>query len=525
MADFNGTRFDYFDDEMTDPDKPLSTFREHSARNQLAYLDINRGNRITYNRKREVFKFTQFDDVRAYASYARTCIWMAPYFVAPNLDVIRLELLGHVNTQAPAPTSIVGVYLTLELEGITEETIFVPSNADYSRIEIELNVGRFAPPSQAQTRLRLWMRSVVTGTQTSTSQYTAGGLLNDPIRPPNNASEVWFVTGPSIYPSDASTPPSTTSYNEQATQIGEGIFMDHALWLDPGRMLGIWQQTPSNADDYATVHLSYIQLHGFHMEEQYTSTVPSTELLRAKIPTLGTTEIQFAAKAQDIHRRPRILSLGPEGDAVASGLETWQYPFEEWTYSPKNVTPTFDVVWNALGFLDDPAPQIDVLLDVIPIHLVSDYSKGTFEALIEDSTNLEWEFRTDITQQSTGGSSTLVTGDTITQRLVHFPCDRTGVWPFLMQMMWRYHGSEAPQHGTYKEGQLFDADMPLVQRVRIPVDASSITAAQRDLPITILTGLEQGATDPVFLYTPSNQTNTREHLVVVIVGGTIVARY
>jgi hypothetical protein len=513
MADFDGQRFDYHDNAMVDENKPLSTLREHSARNQLANLDINRGNRVTYNRRRAAFDFGVFDNVRAYASYTRTCPFEFPYKVGAGMERLEVHLFANVDTANPSPGAgvVVGVWVTVELIGLGRTTQFINATGGYDAVSVVLELDTI-PPRALSTKLRIWIRSTTTGLITSTLSFPAQ------IYP----TEIAFDSV-GFYPAPAGAAPSNNSYNEQVTKAGVS-FVDHMVFISTDAMITYAQFNPNRTGSYERHWLSYIQIHGMHIEEYFVERAPTSRQLRPNVPTLGTTEVQFQTRADSIIRRPRLLSLGFTGKRVDPSSETWRYPHEEWLHTPQLLAPALQTLWTENIKLRDLPSKISVVMDVIPIHTLPDYAKPSFDSIREDASLVAWDVRAELHQHDAGVDTELAFGE-VTVGMPHYPTDLTMTFPFLSQMHHRYYGAGTPQHEVLKEGQLFDEDFAFMQTVEVTIDTSTITEAQRDKPMYLALKTSQTAGAPLYGYNSAEQANTREHLVYVVVGMTAWAHH
>jgi hypothetical protein len=319
---------------------------------------------------------------------------------------------------------------------------------------------------------------------------------------------------------------------------------DHMQVIDDANVRvvpdGSW--SAGGGDGMAVYWLSYVQVKSLELREVFDAdrlTLPASSY-RAEEVVRSQDEIRLPDGTRDAYRRPRCLWVGPQG-----------VPFQRITAYESVVTPTHYTerfvrlrdgaaegvtAFQAMVMPSTQDPKLEVLLNLVPYHWTESYRNDDgIEALIDSATYQAWDITVTV-EHYTGGAWVSIGSQTVNEILTHYPTDPTGEWPVLQaeysrEALTTYIAGVWATGARYvlKEGQLYDRDMALIQRLRlsVPIDWDADTheavrvtvELQRDGAPTIgdaENGLVPDAASPY--------ADPEDRIVAMIVGATIWER-
>lgn len=517
------------------PGQPLDAWGEAIFRADEMWL-LKHGNWHHHGLWREKTAYNEAGGDRAYASAQATCWFAAPYYALPTMTSVDIVICGRVQTIG---SSSAQVTVTAELAGIgkVKVTFGQTSNYEDMRITIPITAPVGAP---FMTQLRLWVQSGITGGTGKVGAYHpttfAGGITR--------TLEVG-VTPPDIYPAQSWPSPSATTLGEQATALPSGGFWDHILRGPDGVFMVSTalpdQLPPDGAPNFKTVYLSYLQVRGFTVRENFTPELYAASEIRALIPVLGQTTSQHPAALLAALRRPQLLSLGHPGELDYSRVnvdlpEGYTTPYQWVTCYGSWTGPS--TVWSQPVLLDEADVELEIRILYLPTHVLPDYSVGKLDDLLKDAALTTWELELSATTYADGSAAPSLVGTKTTTLAgaAHLPTDQSGVWPILRQRRWAcgefesgfvgYSMPSAYEPGeirpTYKEGQLFGPDFALLSEAVIKLP---LTGAPTDKAVCLALTATRTGTITINAPTAASNPDDADRMQLVIVGMSVWAHH
>lgn len=518
----------YADDEFVginaacvQEDQPLDAFVERLFWHDEKWLLTN-GNWLHHGLWREKVLYDQSAGDRAYASVQESCIFVAPYVVPPTLSSLELVICGRVNTQAPSPAAGTNkVRIKAELAGVGSIASFFDATTNYADLRLTIPVTQ-RPGRPFATQLRIWILSQQT--ELVDTGYRGIIALSQDIITTNSTSTALDP----FYLTEVQPSPSTRSFNDHAS-VMDGLVMDHIYRRGESQM--VVHPSAVESGDVRLVRLSYLQMRGFALREVHAPAVYPPEEIRALIPLLGQTAAQHPVALLSALARPQLVSLGHPGQldysrCTGSDLpEAYTTPFQ-WRAILGD--EGYQTIHRQPLLLDEARGRLEIRILYVPVYVVTDYTRGTFEALQEDAPRAEWTFYGGLSAYE-DGSGAPVPGDessSVVGGVAHLPTDQSGVWPLLLQR--RYAGDAgawAPgdERPTYKEGHLYGPDLALVQEsvVSVPLDG---VATDKATCLEITASLT-GAAPVIAVPTGEADATNPNRLQLVVVGVSVWAHY
>lgn len=244
---------------------------------------------------------------------------------------------------------------------------------------------------------------------------------------------------------------------------------------------------------YKIHRLSYLQVRSITIEDVHDPTRIgiSSEAIRANIPVRGSAATAHARLAREAEARPRCMWIGPEptfGDAEEQAdfwqdyrwAQRWRFvDADDATASPASLSK------GSVSFRSED-PLVDVWLDIMGVQLAAYPSSGiqwraetpvTFEQIKGNAARATWDLTVTFDQLTGGGGweSATELGTVSKQfRFEHFREDRSGAWPFFWQQHVLTQAVADNLNICYREGQLYEADLPFIRRVRLSLPLSNL---------------------------------------------------
>lgn len=232
------------------------------------------------------------------------------------------------------------------------------------------------------------------------------------------------------------------------------------------------------------------------------------------------TATKHAWNENELHKRPRLLWVGPQGKLNTSEEEfsVWN-GHVRWTYCDGDQVSAVN--------LEDVSPtlfangsDIEIRGFVLSVHLAqSFFSINTFDDLQKNATSCEWTMTATASQLADGdanwAAATVVDYDARVVTYSHLPTDMSGVYLALQQQYWSKFGYSGRDYGlTYKEGQLRSDDFGLLTPFSFRLDLSTMAP---DIPVRFnIDALRTGA--PKYGIAQNNSTANLRLLMVGVDG-------
>lgn len=251
---------------------------------------------------------------------------------------------------------------------------------------------------------------------------------------------------------------------------------------------------------YSIRHLTYMMARSIELEPTYgpdSITPIGLDSLAAKQPVLGRRAIEQAQHSNTLYRRPRCLAWGPAGDRYSNQQSSWPSTFHQrWPIADGDPT-TPQTLIDTPVIVDSDSPVIEFAMFVIPTIAV--FGQPGAQRVLQQG-EIDWEFVATVEGFDTADASwsTPTSYGTTTRTQTTKIYGMGPFTPFLHSkgILHDYYSAqglfEPTAAGTqddwqfaFREGQLFDGDLPLIQQVTIRVSTSSLTSLEVPLRLKL----------------------------------------
>jgi len=475
--------------------------------------------------------------VRPYTSIEWTTVCLFPWICSKGLERIEVAIHGKISSQEG--DNLDGVFLKTRLNGLAPGERGGAFSSTYDGVTYGVDITDEINPdldlpepvrSEVVTDLGVWIRGAVGSVVDSLSDNWSA---RTDLRIDRSGAGTLFDRANTY----TATVPNA---NDNACMIARDdgaetplellyIVDDTSAHVLPADQLGL--PAPSGVE---ILYISYLQAQSIEIREQFdldAHTLPASRYQAEKV-VRSQDAIRLATGTLEPHRRPRCIWLGPLGEPYSDEQEA---PAEY----PERFMRVRDESGSGVDFLAGSVvlagedPRVDLILNVIPVHLDLGYRhSGGLEELKNAATKCVWELDLDF-EHFTGGAWTSIGSATEEVELLHFPTDPSGAWPFLVNeylrekyVTWAIGSPPTYSSGSFyalREGQLWERDLGLMQKVRVKVPVSW-TASTHEMVRFTLTATRTGT--PIYGDAESSGagtfgTSTPARLRLVCVGASM----
>ena len=509
-----GATFIGLDDDVYGPEsaaiaQPLDTYIEHRMRSNERRI-IEDGHQISWVPVTgQAGDYDTATNIRPYASPVRTTVLFVPWFYQPDLAQIGVYLIARAGDQSSLNQDYL---LTLEsraTQSLLNDTLALANSEalspPFQPYSLELTLDDIT--RQEVAPLILWGRSLIDTVTPVDTSIAAASVVYARL-----SSDIGF------YADSGASRPNDDQLDLMCSRpnaFGDSYY-DHLQADDPtdDRQMVVTPQ-PQGGTTLSKMRLSYMQLRGLEIAQTYNdATSPASSAIRAQVPVLGETEGTHALRTAQAYNRIRPLWVGPVGDPTAAedGWPTGYVTRHIHTNADALESDTLVLTAPVLPSTDDC--QIVALLYVIPMHADFRTDAPDLETLAGEAPIVEWATWLTV-EELTGGAEEDIIGtgaaNPDVQTSGHYGTDVTGRYPALLQEA-LLQDFPAGLQTPYREGQLYDTDLPLVSLwstgVTITRDASL------EVPAIVRLHIQRTATD-VDWRGAATQTDASLRLVIV----------
>jgi hypothetical protein len=241
-------------------------------------------------------------------------------------------------------------------------------------------------------------------------------------------------------------------------------------------------------------YLAYMQTRGCELIERFDPDViiRPRERYLARQPIEARDELAHLLAIRAIHTRARCRWVGPIGERVLGEPERALWPngyirrhprAQHFGASDPNV-----LFWASVQ-LCTKNPRITVLLNLLGVQLAELVAADRAE-LDSKAGSARWVLDVKVAQYQDGSDTpiTLTTAQTVETELLHHPTDSSGQWTALLQE--RVRAVESLDGYTYREGQLYEEDYSLLQRLELTLDVPFDPAGATPHPVLVRVGVK-----------------------------------
>jgi hypothetical protein len=459
LASFDGTGFVGMNEDAVDDNQPLDVFVELAHRNNLIWLD-SEGHACTWTPRAEdsagVFK--EVNGQRAYTSVGWSSILHVPWLVQPGLSEIEVDVLGVANAQATSTTLATQAYL--ELGPLITKP---PVPELYTQVD-DLKVFRITRPTQIAAQgdvilpLTLWQRGLV-GTQD-----VQRSTIMDNVDMEANAGAV-LAGGTSLFEPYTTTRPGGADDHVRCVEFPGFTQRSDILFATQigGAPYAIVHHNGANTFyvndnlEAKTYMLGYMQVRSAQVRQRFSR----VELRRERYLPQATVEAvdsqRHLVDARTVAGRARPVFIGPVGKTAPP--EDGNTPGWGTRFTRVAGNAAFQPFERCPLDLRTDRPDVRLLMHVIPVIR----GTGVLGAPTDLEVETNWEIEVEARLPFGGGSLGTAT-DTFKLKswatLIH------GGFPFFSM---ERRLELASQNIPFKEGQLFEADLPFVQTLDLTI--------------------------------------------------------
>lgn len=419
--------------------------------------------------------YTSATRIRPWASLYPSSIFFVPWLYQPGLRAIKASMIARIAQQG-AESGAVGVELIPYSRQIGQQSEAAScanseaSTPTFQPYEIDLELsGQVA--AQEVGALGLWL----------TSELDEAAIDTDSV----NADVFSFfldATDAGFYADSGATRPNDDALDTQATivapQAGSGgaagASYDHMFGFNDNTTLMATYPDPQPGGLASRHHLSYAQIRSIEVAQTFDDERAQSSLdLRGGAVILGEVEGTHALRANLARGRARPLWLGPEGwPAVAESGWPSGY-IERWLTTNPTATDLALIEPIVLPSTDDPT--LLVMAYVIPTIASSIGAGLDLEAARQAAAKIPWTVKLTADQSDGGAADVISATNSAVVTLEHYQVAGFSPFPALKTIATK---TLTGITFSYKEGQLFNADLPLVQLVSVAVPITRDAASE-----------------------------------------------
>lgn len=511
--------------------KPLDSFVDQVLRSDLLWL-LNRGSQVSWT---PLSSGSADDDLvghRPHASVDWSSILCLPWLVQPGLKAIELSSLGRVSVASGTTPTLAHRLRLLGLADGSQQT-YPPGGLGQGDLKLELAE---PAPRRLVTSLVWEVKSQVG--DDIVAQIAGDGAMQSLNRLDAGSSNATFYSDPRT-----GTHPSASDLGLQVTsdESLEGTpsqHYDHLYTRNGGTWAAPWNGRKMTVRSVSVLRppgrltrrsISYLQTRGCEIRELYDGErfVRPRERYRARQPVDARDTLGHLHAARTAVTRARCRWVGPVGERITAEYARALWPSGYVRRHPRAQHTGGDdpnVLFWAPVLLGSKNPKLTVLLNVLAIQAV-DYVAADRDDLDAKCGTASWQVSVQIKQYQDGHAIPIdLTSEILSDpaELRHYPTDSSGQWTALLQERVRLVEDGIDGY-TYKEGQLYEEDYSLLQRLELSLDVPFDPAVD-SRPILVRVGVR---------YIPGSQTRQLEQggpvgsiseasdLALVCVGATI----
>ena len=508
-----------------DSAQPLDAFVEWTLLDQMSYL-IEAGHKVSFTpQTANAGSWSSYTGERPFASVNRSYAVLWPWFVQAGQTGVRIDAIIRNADMAGAG----GGCLTLAQFG--EEALGVKLGASklLSGTNTESDTPEFQPESAEITFDAIQSVGALPTSLgiTVQSEVASSSIATDSVCLPGLRGQLVDDDGSGFFADTAAARPNVNALDVQAVyeqgdikEIADMLFqVDDDLVITYPPVQG----TPGVATERRSV--TYMQLRSCQVTNIFEDTIRSDQAHKGGVPLLAETCAAHFVNAERHYNRMRPVWLGP----------TWGYSAES-GYPNGYTERVIRVAGDASGtlaldanvYLDTVNPKVIVSFYAVGIHATSDLPIGV--AAADDSYNTVAPWKAWVQAQnledgdSDWSSPTSKAGaptDKSTIAVTHRVPEQE-LYP-IVRMEQRYQADASPF--LLKEGQIFDADLAILQRFDIAATVTNDPSTDTPCRIQLHLDLDSanlgdfGSSDDYAWATPVN--NDAANLIIAIYGVSI----
>lgn len=472
-----------------DAAQPLDAWLEQRLRESGSY-NLTTGSALSWQRDvPHAGAPSSYLGMRPHCSFAFSTFLCVPWLMQPDLAELRVALIGRVATEsAESSDKLAGAYdvrARLEFDGTQIATLTNGlSNTESDTPEaqphtltLSLDAPR-RPRRRTLGQLTLWGRG---GREASASDQSSGieRLAGDVALATSSAT--LFAEGATGGGRPNSASIEVCGYLNGA-RGHDPIAEDTPVGSNPS--IAVTPALIRGVNNVSRYRLDYLQLRGVELRETFAdSSAPPASAYVAQRDASAELTLAHALRAQGAEARARCIYVGPPGERDAGAPWPTGYgPAWPRTSADDGATILLDApVWPD----QQDGGRLIVLAYVLPTWCMDlPVLQGQEPGEVRESAALcPWTVTATLSQMESGDTPATAAGRGSVSATVtwqHWPTERSGDRPALAQEWYLYDGQ-----WTYREGQLFEADLQWLQPLALSFEMTSLDDAPCWLRLTV----------------------------------------
>jgi hypothetical protein len=521
---FDASEFVALHDDAVDADYPLDSYTDAALRSNQEWIDTH-GHQISWcPRAWNTDSMTTYTGHRPYASIDWSTLLCVPWITQAGRNGFTVQMEHRCSDEHGDTVSSktrINLGDLFDLETVTPTT-----SATYTWQDRERSLTHAKPIEQTRIEdLIIWQKSDRSDTN----------ILTDA-----NVTEI-FVGGAfasntnGLFELASGTLPNSTDQHVQVFYCrDDGTEYDILHSYDVDASNGYAWVRPRNTyrdlvSNTATRPLGYLQIRSIQISETFTTSQPAADRFLPQVTVEGRDEVSHALSLSRTASRWRPIFIGPIGTPFGVELFPTGYG-RRFDYCDGN-TIEEQIVTIPIS-PRHTAPQLKILMNVIPIWRDSGHetSLETTNDIVEAAGEAAWTMYATVSQYQDGSPSpTAITSASLTQTMPAYPTCFSPGSAFLTQEQ-VFDGltvltESIAASWPYKEGQLFEEDLVLMERIEIDLTLTGYDPSTDPEPLILELGAEVDISGFDFPDPPNGTSSvSASDLRLIVVGYTVWER-
>lgn len=507
--------------------KPLDAFIDQQLRSDILWL-ARRGSQVSFTPICSDSEGESLVGTRPYTSVAWSTVLCVPWIVQTGLKRIDLAAYAAKGGYGPSAPDMVHRARLLGLaEGSQQPLVGVLSQHD---LDVQLAV----PAPRRLTTSLVW--EVKSAVGSLVAQIVGDGAAVNLNRLDAGSSNATFYSDPRTGAHPAATDLGLQCTLDESTDTVPAQAFDHLYTRNGTGWSGPWNSRKMTVRSTGVLrppgrlqrnYLAYMQTRGCELRETYEGEqfVRPKESYLARQAVEARDEMAHLLALRAIHTRARCRWVGPVGEPIQTEYDRALWPTGYHRRHPRaqhDGGENPNVLFWAPVQICVSNPRITVLLNLLATQF-ADVVVADRDELDAKCGSARWVLDVSVRQYQDGNPLPVELASAISEEieLLHYPTDSSGRWTALLQE--RVRAVEDGIDGyTYKEGQLYEEDLSLLQRLELTLDVPYDVATDTR-PVLVRVGVRYVKGSQVRQIEPPDLVTIDEasDIALVCVGATI----
>lgn len=502
MTRFTGDKFLGVDSGASGDEQPADTALLHYLRNNLHYLSTtpDRCSDGPLMRLEDPDAPADALTGRTFASLGRAVIRIIPLQISSQVDSIDVDLFGRsyepydIDPDAGPTDILIELRAALQFPGGVTQSV-TEVGEGFSSVRLTLDVESINAESAT---LFVTMRSLQSNIEEA-----------EPVEEVRSETILEITNGYSETETEDTGAPrvsNSVTYMSESSLVGA----DHIV-VTPDEFIAVSNVPATSLGGASLVgvsNLSRYQLISTSVAVRHSGDRVSREQIRANIVEESTIFNRLRRWSRSLYRRPRLVSIGTQGDYVDDTDDGWPSSHRSvWPYvdGADGQTEMMRTSFDSIGGLADitiPFFAIGTHQDERPVD-GSGPAGPDIAQLFEWAASATWRITVSLETKRGGplDSTDVLAQESRVLRMEHLPGARMIGLPMLAQLWWqRWHTPGEERRFTYGEGMIREQDTDLIDDL---IGSLDVRGVDPDVPVDVAVYAELVG-EPTFNYTPND---------------------